>query len=74
MSSGFLRCNQCIKTLLLSYQTCRPAISIFDLCKGVPLLEQFWKKKSADMPKIGRKSKTKTILETVEQKECNDKW
>ena len=27
---------------------------------------------SADIPKISQNSKTKTILETVEQKKCND--
>ena len=31
-------------------------------------------KKNAHMPKIGRNSKTKTFLGTVEQKECNAKW
>ena len=31
-------------------------------------------KKSAHMPKIGQNPKTKTFLETVKQKECNDKW
>ena len=46
------------------------AIFIFQLCQGV---EQFLKK-TAHMPKIGQNSKTKTVLETVKQKECNDKW
>ena len=73
MSSGFLRCNQCIKTLLLSYWTSLSGDFHFHLCKGVPLLGQYLKK-SAHMPKIGRNSKKLTFLETVEQKECNDKW
>ena len=32
----FLRCNQCIKTLLLSYQTSISKDFHFHLCKGVP--------------------------------------
>ena len=30
--------------------------------------------KSAHMPKIGWNLKTKMFFETIEQKECNDKW
>ena len=40
MSSGFLRCNQCIKTLLLSYQTSPSHNFIFHLCKGRAVFEK----------------------------------
>ena len=34
----------------------------------------FEEEKNAHMPEIGQNLKTKTFWETVEQKECNDKW
>ena len=73
MSSGLLRCNQCIKTRFLSHKTSLSENFMFHLCKGVPLLVHFLKKKSAHMPEIDQNSTTKLFLKTVEQKECNDK-
>ena len=53
MCSGFLFCNQCIKTLFLSYQKSPTDNFIFYLCKGRAVFEN-----SAHMTKIGWNSNT----------------
>ena len=74
ISSSFLRCNQCIKRLLLSSQTLPSGNFHFSLCKAVPLLGRFIKTNVPTCLKLVEIQKTRTFLETVEQKECNDTW
>ena len=57
MSAVLVRCNQCIKTLLLSYQT-----SLSEDFHLSPTKAIFEEEKNAHMPEIGSKFENKNIL------------
>ena len=62
MSSGFLRCNQCIETLLLSYQTLPYGNFNFSLFQGGTLTRAIFEKKCRHAKNWSKLKKSKHFL------------